>query len=247
MRQWFEDYGWRVGRRVRSDALAREREAYLSSRYAVGRSDWCAETLSPRTAFRRSRSERSFLVPTLTRIHSRPRRGRTASCRRFGWALSGSTGSERAAVCFSTPPRSSGAWDTTSKSSFSGPIRVASRLIRPCGRLDTSHKGREFQRFVEIVRSFHFGCQLSRVEASGISTLEYFASAYRSSRRPGEALSIPRAPACGSRSRLTENEWPRPSRRSSRARAICDDEEDSGSRWRGLPLGSNRKRDAEPA
>jgi hypothetical protein len=43
MRQWFEDYGWRVGRRVRADALAREREAYLSSRYVVGMSDWCAE------------------------------------------------------------------------------------------------------------------------------------------------------------------------------------------------------------
>jgi glycosyltransferase involved in cell wall biosynthesis len=35
------------------------------------------------------------------------------------------------------------------------------------------HKGRDVRRFVEIVRSFHFGCLLSRVEASGFSTLEY--------------------------------------------------------------------------
>jgi glycosyltransferase involved in cell wall biosynthesis len=34
-------------------------------------------------------------------------------------------------------------------------------------------KGRDFQRFVGILRSFHFGCLLSRVEASGFSTLEY--------------------------------------------------------------------------
>jgi hypothetical protein len=31
LRQWFEDYGWRVGRRVRSDALARERQGYLTT------------------------------------------------------------------------------------------------------------------------------------------------------------------------------------------------------------------------
>ena len=43
MRQWFDEYGYRIGRRVRADALAREREAYLSARYVVGMSDWCAE------------------------------------------------------------------------------------------------------------------------------------------------------------------------------------------------------------
>jgi hypothetical protein len=31
-----------------------------------------------------------------------------------------------------------------------------------------AHKGRECQRVVQIVRSFHFGCQLSRVEASRV-------------------------------------------------------------------------------
>jgi glycosyltransferase involved in cell wall biosynthesis len=118
-------------------------------------------------------SERSFLVPTLTGVHSHPRRSGTASCRRFSWALSGSAGSERADLCFSTPPRSSGAWDTTSKSSFLAldpSLRPGSPSLRALGYV---HKGREFQRFVEIVRSFHFGRLLSRVEAFGQSMLEY--------------------------------------------------------------------------
>ena len=54
-------------------------------------------------------------------------------------------------------------------------------------------KGRDFQRFVGILRSFHFGCLLSRIEASGFSTLSIFASAYRSSRLMWAGLSIPRA------------------------------------------------------
>jgi glycosyltransferase involved in cell wall biosynthesis len=34
------------------------------------------------------------------------------------------------------------------------------------------HKARDLPRFVEVVRSFHFGCLLSHAEALGISTLE---------------------------------------------------------------------------
>jgi len=41
--------------------------------------------------------------------------------------------------------------------------------LRPMGFIG---KGRELPRFVELVRSFHFGCLLSRAEALGISTLE---------------------------------------------------------------------------
>ena len=47
------------------------------------------------------------------------------------------------------------------------PVHAA---VKPLGYL---YKAREPGRFVDIVRSFHFGCLLSRVEASGFSTLEY--------------------------------------------------------------------------
>jgi hypothetical protein len=52
---------------------------------------------------------------------------------------------------------------------------------------------------VEIVPSFHFGCLLSRVEAFGISALEYLRLGIPITTAVG-ALSIPRAPACGFRS-----------------------------------------------
>ena len=41
--------------------------------------------------------------------------------------------------------------------------------LRPMGFI---HKARDLPRFVEVVRSFHFGCLLSHAEALGISTLE---------------------------------------------------------------------------
>jgi glycosyltransferase involved in cell wall biosynthesis len=41
--------------------------------------------------------------------------------------------------------------------------------LRAIGFVD---KARELPRFLELVRSFHFGCLLSHAEASGISTLE---------------------------------------------------------------------------
>jgi hypothetical protein len=147
-------------------------------------------TLSPRTAFRRSRSEGSFLVPTSTRIHSHPRRSGTANGRRFGSASSGSNGSEwrpsesrrrldppahairrrsrrSRAQCESRPGSSvsAGAW-----------IRLqASRLPTICGdRPELS-----------------LGCVLSRVEASGARRSSTFASAYRSSRLPWDGIVDP--------------------------------------------------------
>ena len=174
MRQWFEEYGYRIGRRVRADALAREREAYLSSRYVVGMSDWCSEDVVS-----------SYGVAAGAGSHDpsrrKPRRGlalaRGGVGRRAVAAAAGPRrdrlGAKGRAGFFSMLPRSCNAWDTMSKSSFSGPIpsRVpAHPSLRALGYV---HKGREFQRFVEILRSFHFGCLLSRVEASGFSTLEY--------------------------------------------------------------------------
>ena len=94
------------------------------------------------------------------------------SCRRCAWASSGSTGSEERAgssrCC--RDPRTHGTRCRGRRSRARSKDVPAHPSLRPLGYV---HKGREFQRFVEIVRSFHFGCLLSRVEASGFSTLEY--------------------------------------------------------------------------
>jgi glycosyltransferase involved in cell wall biosynthesis len=98
------------------------------------------------------------------------------------------------------------------------------------------HKGRELQRLVEIVRSFHFGCLLSRVEASGFSTLEYLRLGIPIITTAVGGIVDPkgaglRFPVDADGERVAES---RPSPGSSKARAICDDAEDSGSRRRGL-------------
>ena len=117
MRQWFDEYGYRIGRRVRADALAREREAYLSARYVVGMSDWCAEDVI--SSYGVPREQVRTILPAANIDEEslpRPRSG-TESCHRFAWASSESTGSERAGRSSSKPLRSSDAWATTSKSS----------------------------------------------------------------------------------------------------------------------------------
>ena len=50
------------------------------------------------------------------------------------------------------------------------------RRIPPCERWGSFDKSRDLPRFVEVVRSFHFGCLLSNAEALGISTLEFLAT-----------------------------------------------------------------------
>jgi glycosyltransferase involved in cell wall biosynthesis len=173
MRQWFEDYGWRVGRRVRSDALAREREAYLSSRYVVGMSDWCAEDVvssygvppeQVRTILPGANLDEDSLPPA-------EKWDGELSPLRLGiigidWERKGGPLLLDAASILGRM-----GYDVEVVVLGPDPGRVpAHPSLRALGYV---HKGRQFQRFVEIVRSFHFGCLLSRVEASGFSTLEY--------------------------------------------------------------------------
>jgi glycosyltransferase involved in cell wall biosynthesis len=173
MRQWFDDYGWRIGRRVRANALAREREAYLSSRYVVGMSDWCTEDVVSSYGVPQEQVRTILPGANLDEDALPPAEAWDGELSPFRLGLIGID------------------WERKG-----GPIllEAASILVRrghdvevvvlgpdpssipahPCLRaLGYVNKGRELQRFVEIVRSFHFGCLLSRVEASGISTLEY--------------------------------------------------------------------------
>ena len=173
MRQWFEDYGWRVGRRVRSDALAREREAYLSSRYVVCMSDWCAEDVvssygvppeQVRTILPGANLDEDSLPP------AEEWDGELSPLRLgligIDWERKGGPLLLDAASILGRM-----GYDVEVVVLGPDPSRVpAHPSLRALGYV---HKGREFQRFVDILRSFHFGCLLSRVEASGFSTLEY--------------------------------------------------------------------------
>lgn len=174
LHQNFEDYGFgrRVGKRIQQQTLEREREAFHAARFVVCMSRWCAEDVKrfygvPEEKVRvilpgANIDEANVVTPALW--------GGSLSPLRLGFI-----GKE---------------WDRKG-----GPILldVATRLeklghkvevvvigpdvarlrphpsLRPMGFID---KARALPRFVELVRSFHFGCLLSNVEALGISTLE---------------------------------------------------------------------------
>ncbi len=173
MRQWFEDYGWRVGRRVRSDALAREREAYLSSRYVVGMSDWCSADVvasygvppeQVRTILPGANVDEDSLPPA-------EEWDGDLSPLRLGlvgidWERKGGPVLLDAASILASMGHEV-------EVVVLGPDQSRIPAHPSVRALGYFHKGRELDRFVEIVRSFHFGCLLSRVEASGFSTLEY--------------------------------------------------------------------------
>jgi glycosyltransferase involved in cell wall biosynthesis len=173
MRQWFQDYGYRIGRRVRADALAREREAYLSSRYVVGMSDWCADDVAssygvPREQVRTilpgaNLDEDSLSPPEEWHGDLSPLRLGLVG---IDWERKGGPTLLDAA---SILQRMGHEVEVVVLGPDSSRV-PAHPALRALGYV---HKGREFHRFVEILRSFHFGCLLSRVEASGFSTLEY--------------------------------------------------------------------------
>jgi glycosyltransferase involved in cell wall biosynthesis len=173
MRQWFEDYGWRVGRRVRSDALAREREAYLSSRYVVGMSDWCSDDVVSSYGVPREQVRTILPGANLDEDSLPPAEewDGDLSPLRLGlvgidWERKGGPILLDAASILERMGH-----DVEVVVLGPDPKRVpAHPSLRALGYV---HKGRDFLRFVEILRSFHFGCLLSRVEASGFSTLEY--------------------------------------------------------------------------
>jgi glycosyltransferase involved in cell wall biosynthesis len=173
MRQWFEDYGWRVGRRVKLDALAREREAYLSSRFVVCMSDWCAEDVIS-----------SYGVPPEQVRTILPGANLDEDSLPPGTEWNGEFSPLRLGLVGIDWERKGGPVLLDAASILErmghdvevvvvGPDPSRIRAHPSVKALGYVQKGRDFQRFVEILRSFHFGCLLSRVEASGLSTLEY--------------------------------------------------------------------------
>ena len=173
MRYWLDDYGWRIGRRVRSDALARERDAFLASRFVVCMSEWCADDVissygippdQVRTIAPGANLDDDSLPPP-------PQWGGELSPLRLGlvgldWEKKGGPIILDAAVILNRM-----GYDVEVVVVGPAPERVpAHPALR---RLGFIHKGRELPQFVELIRTFHFGCLLSRVEAFGIAAIEY--------------------------------------------------------------------------
>ena len=172
MRQYFEGYGRRLGRRIRNEALAREREAYERARFVVCMSRWCADDVE--ASYGISRAKIRVILPGANVDES-------SLPSPAEW--NGSLSPLRLGLVGMDWERKGGPILLETATTLEGMgHRVEVVAIGPAGSKLPSHpslraigfidKRRELGRFVELVRSFHFGCLVSRAEALGISTLE---------------------------------------------------------------------------
>jgi glycosyltransferase involved in cell wall biosynthesis len=172
MSQYFEQYGRLLGRRIRREALAREREAYLCARFVVCMSRWCAEDVKA-----------SYGIPPEKVRVILPGANIDEASVPAPRAWDGNLSPLRLGFIGIDWERKGGPvlLDVATRLERMGhPVEVvvigqdASQLpahpaLRTMGFID---KARDLPRFVQLVRSFHFGCLLSHAEALGISTLE---------------------------------------------------------------------------
>jgi glycosyltransferase involved in cell wall biosynthesis len=172
LHQYFEQYGIRLGKRSRAEALARETEAYGAARFVVCMSRWCADDVE--ASYGVSPEKVRVILPGANvdeaAVPAATVWDGTLSPLRLGligidWERKGGPVLLEAA---------------TKLQRMGHPVEVV--VIGPDGSTLPSHpalraigfvdKARELPRFLELVRSFHFGCLLSHAEASGFSTLE---------------------------------------------------------------------------
>jgi glycosyltransferase involved in cell wall biosynthesis len=172
MRQYFEDYERSLGRRIKAEVLAREKEAYEAARFVVCMSRWCAEDV--KASYGISPEKVRVILPGANiddaSVPAPAGWDGTLAPLRLGfigidWERKGGPVLLDAATRLQRMGHSV-------EVVVIGPD--ASELpehpaLRPMGFI---HKARDLPRFVEVVRSFHFGCLLSHAEALGISTLE---------------------------------------------------------------------------
>lgn len=172
LHQNFEEMARRVPRRVQIEALACEREAYLASRFVVCWSRWCADDV------------RSFYgIPPDKVVIIPPGAGLDEDVVPDPLPWDGSFAPLRLGIIGSDWKRKGGSLlldVATALQSRGQPVEVIAigpppaslpdhPALRPVGFID---KSRECHRFVDLVRSFHFGCLLSSDEPFGVSNLE---------------------------------------------------------------------------
>jgi glycosyltransferase involved in cell wall biosynthesis len=172
MHQYFEYYGRRLGRRIRAEALAREKEAYHAARFVVCWSQWCANDV---TAFYDVPSEKVRVILPAANLEEDSLPSATE------W--DGSLSPLRLGLVGKDWERKGGPvlLDVATELQRMGhAVEVvvvgpeASELpshpaLRAMGFID---KARDLPRLVDLIRSLHVGCLLSRVEASGVFPLE---------------------------------------------------------------------------
>jgi glycosyltransferase involved in cell wall biosynthesis len=172
LHQYFELYERRLGRRIHADALAREREAYLAARFVVCWSRWCADDVEdfygvPPEKVRvilpgANVDEASLPAPVEWDGSLSPLRlglfGRDWERKGGPILLDVATELQRMGHAVEVVVVGPEASDLPSHPA-----------LRAMGFIDKAH---EYSRFVELVRSLHVGCLLSRVEASGVFPLE---------------------------------------------------------------------------
>jgi glycosyltransferase involved in cell wall biosynthesis len=172
LHQYFEQYGIRLGERIQAEALAREREAYRAARFVVCMSRWCAEDV--KASYGVSPEKLRVILPGAN-VDEASVPAATA------W--DGKLSPLRLGLIGIDWERKGGPLllEVATRLQRSGhPVEVV--VIGPAASTLPSHpalraigfvdKARELPRFLELVRSFHFGCLLSHAEASGIFTLE---------------------------------------------------------------------------
>jgi glycosyltransferase involved in cell wall biosynthesis len=177
LKQNFEDYGFgqRIARAHREDTLARERDAYHAAERVVCFARWAADVVTDFYGVPASRCHVIFPGANLIEeqieepsLEQAPTTGGGALRLGFigkDWERKGlpllleiATELTRRGV-------------PTEVVTIGPDAKVLPRhpCLRPQGFIDKHH---EMERFVALVRSFHFGCLLSSVEAFGISTFE---------------------------------------------------------------------------
>lgn len=176
LKQNFEDYGLqvRVSRAVRENALARERDAYQAAERVVCMSRWAADAV---TGFYGVSSSRCHVVlPGANLVeeeigeHEAEPTVVERSPLRLGFI--GKDWKRKGLPLLLTIADELTRRGVSAEVITIGPdprVLPHHPLLRAQGFV---HKHREMDRFVQLVRSFHFGCLLSSVEALGISTLE---------------------------------------------------------------------------
>jgi glycosyltransferase involved in cell wall biosynthesis len=184
LRRLFDDYRIRdtIGRRIASDAIAREREGYLASRFVVCMSSWAAQSVlqeyripseKVRVVLPGANMSDAIVEDVTHGLDDEPVPVSFDRSRPFRLGFTGMHPKRKGLpllVNAAEVLRGRG-YDVEIGVIGACPEEYRDRpSVRWIGYID---KNREMERFVRTVGSFDLGCLLSEAEGLGISTLEF--------------------------------------------------------------------------